>query len=176
MVATLPAVALRAWEAKDDPHLSAWLAHSDVREYLAPSLRGVNLNPDATLAWLPTEPVGGEHVFAVCAPERDGQGPIGMLSLRWTSRDSVELALVIGEPELWNRGYGRAATRAAVEHAFAERRCGRVLVRVHPDNERALACFRAVGFDQGPRGGKHVWLVLTRTTWSRRGAGGEASA
>lgn len=174
MVQALPNVTLRDWKQKDEPLLTAWFEHAEVPQYLVPRIRGINLQQQAKMAWLPDDEQS--RLLAVCAPDyRDA--PVGICSVQQSGGDSVEIGLIIGEPSIWGSGYGRAATIALVREVFRDRRCGRVAARVQQDNTRALSCFRAIGFEGGARHGDDapVWLVLTRTAWAVRYTAPDAS-
>ncbi|MGA6224269.1 GNAT family N-acetyltransferase [Streptomyces umbrinus] len=59
--------------------------------------------------------------------------------------DEVELARIIVAPEARGRGLGRVLVRGLLGEA---RNSGHsdVFMRVHPDNDRALRCYRGAGF------------------------------
>ncbi|TPQ19102.1 GNAT family N-acetyltransferase [Streptomyces sporangiiformans] len=62
-----------------------------------------------------------------------------------TDEDEVELARIIVAPEARGRGLGRVLVRGLLSEAG---RAGHsdVFMRVHPDNDRALRCYRGAGF------------------------------
>jgi RimJ/RimL family protein N-acetyltransferase len=59
---------------------------------------------------------------------------------------SALFRIVIGEKELWGRGYGTEATRLVAEDAFETHGLGQVRLEVFRHNPRALAAYRRVGF------------------------------
>ncbi|MFF0433551.1 GNAT family N-acetyltransferase [Streptomyces sp. NPDC004327] len=74
--------------------------------------------------------------------------PIGFLHLaliEWAHR-RCRLGIVIGEKELWGRGYGQLAVAAAVDHAFDVLDLERITVEVFADNPRSARMFERVGF------------------------------
>ncbi len=77
--------------------------------------------------------VGGEHVgeVHVAVEETLGDG---------------QLSVLIGGKENWRRGYGTAATRAAMGAAFSDWGLYRLWVDVPEYNEAALNMFRHLGF------------------------------
>jgi len=86
-----------------------------------------------------------QRVFMVMdARER----PIGTVSLRGIDEweGTARLGLMIGEKSLWDRGYGTAATKAALELAFAELHLREVRLSCHADNPRGLRCYGKAGF------------------------------
>lgn len=59
---------------------------------------------------------------------------------------SAMMGIVIGEKAYWGRGYGREATRLLLDYAFNLLNLHNVMLGVFSFNERALRCYRAVGF------------------------------
>ena len=71
--------------------------------------------------------------------------------------------------DLHGRGLGREALRVAIEHLARERGHHRFTIDPAADNERAIRCYRAVGFRpvgvmrrywRGPDGNWHDGLLL----------------
>ncbi|MFE5494549.1 GNAT family N-acetyltransferase [Streptomyces virginiae] len=59
--------------------------------------------------------------------------------------DEVELARIIVAPDTRGRGLGRVLVRGLLARAVAAGHAD-VFMRVHPDNARALRCYRGAGF------------------------------
>ncbi|TLS47093.1 GNAT family N-acetyltransferase [Streptomyces montanus] len=59
--------------------------------------------------------------------------------------DEVELARIIVAPEARGRGLGRVLVRGLLSEAESAGHSD-VFMRVHPDNDRALRCYRGAGF------------------------------
>jgi aminoglycoside 6'-N-acetyltransferase len=117
---------LRAHREDDGPALEAIMAAPEVRRWWpAPDLvaeRGWTLLVDGRVAgWL-------EH------DEED---------YPWYPSVAFDIFLT---PDLHGCGYGRRALRLGVEH-FAARGHHRFTVDPNADNERAIRCYRAVGFE-----------------------------
>ncbi|WP_151769666.1 GNAT family N-acetyltransferase [Streptomyces abyssomicinicus] len=62
-----------------------------------------------------------------------------------TEEDEAELARLIVDPGARGRGVGRELVRALAERA-GDAGFEDVFLRVHPDNERAIRCYRGAGF------------------------------
>ncbi len=88
--------------------------------------------------------------------ELDGR-PVGYVQLyelgRWADEFEIDdgtdvwsLDLYVGEPELHGTGLGRRIVRATAEYLLAERSAREVLIMPYPENERAVASYRAAGF------------------------------
>ncbi|MEV0224520.1 GNAT family N-acetyltransferase [Streptomyces sp. NPDC050704] len=91
--------------------------------------------------------------------------------------DEVELARIIVAPEARGRGLGRVLVEGLVAEA---RRAGHsdVFMRVHPDNERALRCYRGAGFVPVEADLAKAWNVGQPVdyVWLRQGpTGGEGA-
>ncbi|MGW3660284.1 GNAT family N-acetyltransferase [Streptomyces sp. NPDC005151] len=74
--------------------------------------------------------------------------PIGFLHLALIERAHrrCRLGIVIGEKDLWGRGYGHLAVVQAVDHAFDVLDLDRITVEVFADNTRSVRLFERVGF------------------------------
>jgi RimJ/RimL family protein N-acetyltransferase len=59
---------------------------------------------------------------------------------------SAMMGIVIGEKGYWGRGYGREATGLLLDYAFNLLNLNNVMLGTFSFNERALRCYRAVGF------------------------------
>jgi aminoglycoside 6'-N-acetyltransferase len=60
--------------------------------------------------------------------------------------DRWALDIVIGEPELWNRGLGTRAVTALLRYLFAEKAASQVVLDPVADNSRAIRCYEKSGF------------------------------
>ncbi len=82
-----------------------------------------------------------------------------------TARDlngrSAFFRIVIGEKDVWGRGYGTEATRLVMDEAFGTHGLTEVRLEVFRHNPRALAAYRRVGFRVT---GEHTeWVGRQRT-------------
>lgn len=74
--------------------------------------------------------------------------PIGFLHLALIEQAHrrCRLGIVIGEKELWGRGYGHRAVVRAVSHAFDVLGLERITAEVFADNPRSVRLLEGVGF------------------------------
>jgi len=74
--------------------------------------------------------------------------PIGFLHLALIERahQRCRLGIVIGEKDLWGRGYGHLAVRRAVAHAFDVLDLNRITAEVFADNPRSVRLLEGAGF------------------------------
>ncbi len=59
-----------------------------------------------------------------------------------------EIGIVIGEKSYWDRGYGQEATRLLLEYGFDHLNLNSIMLGVFSFNERAIACYRKIGFQE----------------------------
>ena len=85
-----------------------------------------------------------------------GTTALSDLTTRAPGERSALFRIVIGEKDLWGRGYGTEATRLVVEEAFETHGLSEVRLEVFRHNPRALAAYRRVGFREV---GEHVEWV-----------------
>lgn len=141
-----------------------WVNDKEVMQYLSDNLfYGVH-----TLAterqWLDSILEGKKNVltFAILLlPEYELAGVISLSKLDWKNRNA-ELAIFIGEKELWSKGVGSEALILLLDYAFNVLGLNKVYLRVFEYNERAIKSYLKVGFkvvgrlrQQRLRGGKY---------------------
>lgn len=68
------------------------------------------------------------------------------ISRRTTGKGSALFRIVIGEKDVWNRGYGTEATRLVVAEAFETHDLTEVRLEVFRHNPRAINAYKRVGF------------------------------
>lgn len=107
------------------------------------------------------------HIFSIVDLETDT--PIGrclLFDIDQVNRRAM-LGIVIGEKEYWNKGYGQEATKLLLDYGFNLLNLHNIMLGTFSFNERAIACYRRVGFQEIGRrrearivGGKKYDLVL----------------
>jgi RimJ/RimL family protein N-acetyltransferase len=95
------------------------------------------------------------QTFAI---EADGLfiGDCGLFNVDLRS-GTAEVGIGIGDRDYWGRGYGREALRLLVDYGFRMQNFRKLWLNVHGSNERAIRCYRAVGFVEEGRLGEQVW-------------------
>ena len=93
------------------------------------------------------------------AMEVDGKY-IGSCSLRWGKNypGSYHLGIIIGDRDLWGKGYGREAVALLLHHCFHYYGARRIGLITNAKNERAIGCFLACGFIEEGRIRKIKWI------------------
>jgi RimJ/RimL family protein N-acetyltransferase len=140
-------VTLRAVEREDAPRLHRWLNEPRV-------MAGWGA-PDHAISRAETQRRIEEFLAAESALGRpvclivetlDGEA-IGQVVLSREQADarSVELSLMIGEPDFWGRGHGTDALRTAFGACFDAWNLHRVWLRTEASNDRAHRLYRRCG-------------------------------
>jgi RimJ/RimL family protein N-acetyltransferase len=72
-------------------------------------------------------------------------GFIGFELLNWADRDTF-VAIGIGEPEYWSKGYGSDAMRIMLRYGFTELNLHRISLTVFAQNPRGIHSYEKCGF------------------------------
>ena len=91
---------------------------------------------------------------------------------------TAEVGIGIGDHAYWGQGYGREALALLLDYAFRLQNLRRVWLETHHTNERAVGCYRSLGFVDEGRLREHVWsdgryvdsvlMGLLRSEWDAR--------
>jgi RimJ/RimL family protein N-acetyltransferase len=129
----------------DLPHLVRWGSDPAFRRYQWGRGAGAFEEKDAR-AWIERMSRPGDSACWVI--EHAGR-PIGFANYRdrRPKAGSVEIGIGIGEPELWGKHLGRDALAALLRHLVDDLGLHRVSLSVVGFNDRAIAMYRAVGFE-----------------------------
>lgn len=85
--------------------------------------------------------------------------PVGVVAYRNLSRSrrSAELGIEL-DPPYRGKGYGSRAIRAFLRYLFGEMDLRKVWLRVFPENEPALRCYRRCGFRAAGAGKAYLFF------------------
>ena len=157
-------VSLRTHVPANREAFQRWYADREIAELLRHNLEP--LTPAQSRGYfetfiLPSSARG--TCFAI--HERKSKRLIGTTALtdRVSGRNGVSalFRIVIGEKDVWGRGYGTEATRLMAEEAFDSMGLSEIRLEVFNHNSRAIAAYRKVGFEVS---GEHVEWVPRRKT------------
>jgi RimJ/RimL family protein N-acetyltransferase len=157
-------VSLRTHVPANREAFQRWYADREIAELLRHDLEP--LTPTQSRGYfetfiLPSSARG--TCFAI--HERKSKRLVGTTALtdRVSGRDGVSalFRIVIGEKDLWGRGYGTEATRLIAEEAFDSMGLSEIRLEVFNHNLRAIAAYSRVGFEVT---GEHVEWVPRRKT------------
>ena len=140
-----PAGRLRALEPGDIDSLIRWVNDAAVTLYLSQAVAYPASGSDG-YRWL--EELSRSHtdrVFAIETLHGRLIGSVGLHAIRWIDR-KAELAVMIGERDCWNRGYGTWAVRETLRRGFEEMSLRRIYLRVASSHEAAIRVYRKCGF------------------------------
>jgi RimJ/RimL family protein N-acetyltransferase len=143
-------VRLRPIRISDAEKCFRWVSHPEVSRYLG------FLQPTRTLeqerSWIASILSDPQHQRAFVI-EDEREEDIGTCGLRAMDRQegTALLGIVVGEPRLWGRGYGTAATKALLRYAFEDLGLHEVRLSCHAENKRAVRCYEKAGFELRPR-------------------------
>jgi N-acetyltransferase len=138
-------VALRPMTYDDAPLLMKWGSDPDFRHYQWARKPGAFDEVDAR-KWIERMSRLGDAACWVL--EHEGR-PIGFANYRnhHPKGRSAEIGIGIGEPGLWGKHLGREALSTLLRYLFDELDLHRVGLSVVGFNDRAIAMYKAVGFE-----------------------------
>ena len=137
-------VRLRAWCEPDLPALLRWRNDVALQAQLLARARGSN--EAQVREWL-RERSAGSHLFFVIA-DRHTDAALGYL--QFTGLDPVDRRADFGiclGPESQGHGAGSEALRLACAYLRETWNLRKLSLRVRSDNERAVRCYRRLGFE-----------------------------
>lgn len=142
-------VALRSLTAPDLRSIAAWLEDEDIRRlYAGP----------------PPRRSRAARAMGIYREETFGEPLIGWVEIDDINRRaaSAELRVCVGRKDLWGLGYGTAAVRLALDHAFLYLKLREIYLRVATDNLRAIRAYAKCGFTTEGllRAGRHAALGM----------------
>lgn len=136
---------LRALGPGDVDSLVRWINDTVVTLYLSQVAAYPTSESDG-YRWL--EQLSGSHtdrVFAIETLAGRLIGSVGLHAIGWIDRKG-ELAVMIGERDRWNRGYGTWAVREMLRLGFETMKLQRIYLRVASNHEAAIHVYRKCGF------------------------------
>ena len=88
------------------------------------------------------------YIFTIVALENDFPIGRGLLFAIDPIDRRAMLGIAIGEKSYWGQGYGTEATRLLVDYGFNLLNLNSIMLGVFAFNERAIACYKKVGFKE----------------------------
>jgi RimJ/RimL family protein N-acetyltransferase len=130
----------------DDAEASfRWFANPEVTRYLPLAGKGF-LPMEHVVAFLEKASGSDRPELAVTIAFISGR-PIGCGGYRnFVEGHSAELSLILGEPEVWGKGYGREALDLMLGYAFQNLGLHEVWLMVRVDNGKGVRLFDRSGF------------------------------
>lgn len=137
-------VRLRPIVEEDFAALLKWYTDPDVIYWLGQSDRRTATYDDIRERFDP-ETAGTAIRWTIDTLDNQSIGVIRLEGID-TDHRGCELAISIGEKASWSNGYGTAAIRLALTHAFATLGLRRVWLITDADNARGIRCYEKCGF------------------------------
>lgn len=136
-------IALRALEREDLPRCHRWFNDEEVTRYLA---RNDPLSMAVEERWF-EEMVTDKSRLVLAIEDEEGNhiGNIGLhdIDLR---NGTTTIGIVIGEKDMWGKGYGPEAMRLLLRYAFGDLRLYRVGSFVFDENLPSIRCHEKCNF------------------------------
>lgn len=138
-------VRLRPATDADAPHFMRWANDPEFSRMQWGRKPGRFPDESTFTTWARFFPERSGALFAI---EYEGR-PIGFINYRdWRPKPrSCEVGVGIGESALWSQGLGRDALRTLMKHLVEDMGAHRISLSVLAFNDRAIASYRACGFE-----------------------------
>ena len=136
---------LRGMVRSDLPVYRDWLSDPDVTRYLEMGWRPLG---DSDLDAVYQEATSGNSAVVFVIEEKESGraiGTTGLYLLQWHCR-RAQFRILMGVPELFDRGYGTEATALIVEYGFERLNLETIYLGVNADNARAVRAYEKAGF------------------------------
>jgi RimJ/RimL family protein N-acetyltransferase len=129
-------------DENDAPRYTAWFNDLEVTRNLTAFPWSLNEKHEKEVL----EKITKEHVYGIHASADDALiGNIGLHDVDHVHR-CCELGVIIGEKAYWGKGFGEEAIRLLASYAFDYLNIRNIMLRVFEFNERAIACYKKIGF------------------------------
>jgi RimJ/RimL family protein N-acetyltransferase len=147
---------LRDWQERDLPALQVLRNDVALQAQLLARVKGSDAAQ--VRAWLQRRSNDTDSLLWVIA---DGSSDAACGFIQFTGLDPIDRAADLGiclSPATQGRGWGGQAISLAMPHLVATRQMRKLNLRVRADNERAIRCYRRLGFQQCGHLRKHVFV------------------
>ena len=140
-------VCLRPLSEDDVPLLTRWMFEPDVLHWLQLSEDPPGLRTEKAvrerLDRMRADPF--TETWRIDTAEGRPVGQIELVEIHPLQR-RAEMHLLVGEKDVWGRGYGARAVRRLLGHAFEDLGLRRVFAMADGDNARVIRLFEGCGF------------------------------
>ena len=98
--------------------------------------------------WLEENLTNNSHQFVIVLKENDEPiGNCGFVKLD-TLNQVAEVGILIGDLKDHNKGYGTEALKLLIDYGFNILNLHNIMLKVYSFNEKALFCYKKVGFKE----------------------------
>jgi RimJ/RimL family protein N-acetyltransferase len=139
-------VKLRELERTDLPALNSWRNDAEVVEHLGANF--LYIAPEIDARWYDGYVAARDRTVRLAILDPDLDRMVGCVYLTDINRinRSAEFSILIGDKAYWSKGFGTAATKAMLAHAFDDLNLHRIYLSVLAENLRAIRLYEKVGF------------------------------
>ena len=126
------------------PVFQRWV--NDVRVHRTLALPGLPMSLEAEMAFVEDALKSEDAIFTIY--ELETMRPIGNTGLHAINHadGTATFGIVIGEPDVWGKGYGTETTRLMVGYGFDVLGLHHIRLDVYASNERAWRAYERAGF------------------------------
>ena len=137
-------IRVRELQRDDVPLVNQWRNDPRVIEHLGANF--LFIGPEIDERWFDAYVAARDRAVRLTI-EAEGRaiGCVNLTNIHPINR-SAEFSIMIGVPEFWSKGYGKAATIAMLDHGFRDLNLNRIHLYVLTGNARAVKMYEAVGF------------------------------
>ena len=141
---------LRSAERADIPQFLRWVNDPEVVENLEVYAPMGTVEEETWFDAMKQRPIDEHTLVIEVHPEGHDDkwvviGNTSFFPINQKAR-SVEIGIMIGEKEYWNKGYGAETMRTMCRYGFEELNLNRIWLRVYDTNARARKAYEKAGF------------------------------
>ena len=145
-------VTLRPIRLNDAARYVQWLSDSSINQFLIQ--RNISLREERK--WIKNlAKVKTDKIFAIDTAAKIHIGSVGLHQINLRNRRAL-FAIMIGDKNYWNKGYGSDATKTILRYAFETLKLHRVYLTVFNYNPRAIHVYKKLGFKTEGQWREHV--------------------
>ena len=138
-------IALRGFRKDDLEAYASWLDNEEVTKFLEMGARPTRDRDGEAFLHL-VEEVEDAVVFAICECNSGNVvGTCGLYLIQWICR-RAQLNILLGNPEIWDKGYGSEAVELLLRYGFHKLNLNSIQLGVNADNKRAIKSYKKSGF------------------------------
>jgi RimJ/RimL family protein N-acetyltransferase len=138
--------------ADDAPQYTAWLNDLEIARNLTVAIQTIALPGEREYL----REHASDHTYSIVTRGEDRLiGNVGLVDINNLER-TCEIGVFIGAKDLWGQGYGSEAMALLMRYAFDYLNIRNIWLRVYAFNERAIASYRKLGFQEIGRRRKAV--------------------
>lgn len=142
-------VKLRAYKEEDIERATQFINDEEVKKLLDSNVP-FPITKWQEEEWIKSRKAGGDFTYDFAIEDIKSSKYIGGCSINESdikNRNCV-IGIMIGDKEYWSKGYGSDALRTLLKFIFEEINMNKVKLKVFSFNDRAIACYKKVGFKE----------------------------